>query len=433
MMTSPALASGPLSWQQESVVRSAATCGRECLWTAFEIPSDVSNDELISRLGRLVRREHSLRIVAVDPAGVGYADAIELPIRYARCSGPGGVPEFVARNKHVEFASGRPRWQLTIIDHRDPAGRPARSALAVFDFMIADMFSLALLRQELCTGVAPSAKRGAGRYREWVVRQRAEFDVDAVDAVSTARAFWDEHLGGASPSGSTPLPGVDDAAPDQVGGTVWLSVPVPMSAADLAAAARRAKATPYTLAVASVAATIATGTAEDDVTLRVINSGRVPDAAATFGRLATSTPIRLNRPGLAGFDVAVAEVRAAWRRVLPHQHTPWEYLRTVCAGRGVTEWEAAGQRQLVVNFFPAPADGLGAADFADKRADLRMTHVELLVVPLVSGGFMFRMMCDSGDLDVESVRRFLHVLADGFTAHVRTVLSEDGRVPEPRR
>ena len=414
-MTSPVLSRGPLSWQQESIVRSASSCGRESLWTSFDIPSGVSNDELLSRIDRLVRREHSVRIVAADRNGVSYADAIPLPIRYARCARPDEVPDFVARHKHAQFTEGEPKWQLTIIEHPDAAGRPARTALAVFDFLIADMFSLALLRRELCTGVGPSSDRGAGRYREWVLQQRAQFDVDAAGALSVAGEFWDGHLGGTSPSRWTPLPGVTDAAPGQVGGTVWLSVPVSVSAEDLRTAARRVGATPYALTVAAVAA----GADEEDITLRVINSGRTPRSAATFGWLATSTPIRLCRPGLREFDVAMAAVRTAWQRVLPHQHTPWEYLRTACAARGVTEWAAAGRRQLVVNFFPDPVGGLDAADFADKRADLRMTHVELLVVPLASGGFMFRMLCDSGDLNVESVRRFLHALADGFATHVR--------------
>ncbi|MFI6344085.1 hypothetical protein [Streptomyces sp. NPDC050560] len=419
-MTSAVADTGPLSWQQETLVRSVPTCGRESMWTAFRLPAEVSDDEMLRRLERLVLREASLRIVSADLTGVGYAGISPLPVRRVRCAAADEVPAYVAAHKSVPFDSGEPQWQLTVIEHPDGTGRPARTVLAVFDFLLVDMFSLALLRKELCTGVAPSRDRGAGMYREWVVRQRAEFDVDARDALAAARTFWDGHLGGASPSRRTPLPGVADAPPGQAGGTVWLSLPVPVSAAELRAAARRARATPYALTVASVVSTVAAGSV-DDITLRLISSGRTPRSAATFGRLATSTPIRLRSPGMGEFGVAMGAVRTAWQRVLPYQHTPWEYLRTACAARGVTEWEAAGQRQLVVNFFPDPVGGIDAADFADKRADLRMTHVELLVVPLESGGFMFRMLCDAGDLDVESVRRFLRALSDGFMAHVRAV------------
>ena len=425
----PSLRRGPLSWQQESFLQRAMPFGAGEINIDFPVPDEVSDAELLHRLQSMADRQSALRIVDHDRDSVIYQDPLNVSLIHHECGSPDEVRDFIARSRHQDYpvTRGRPRWHMTLMRHRDHDGRPARTAFALFDHFIADRYSAALIRRELSTGLPARHDSDADVYDRWVDQQRTEFD-PATDAGRTAGRFWRRHLDGTSPNRATPLPVFADQHPAQRRGIVWYSVHVPLPPGALHAACRAGRATPFVLTLASIAATTAEASQVDDITLRLITSGRTPRSSAVVGWLNTSIPVRLRHRELGSLSGALTAMRDTWRDVLPYQHTPWEYLtRTFFpAGAPPHTW-LSGPRQLLVNFFPDVVDGLTEADYADGANESFQQHdVALYIVPLTSGGFMFRMHGDAADLHPVRARRFLHTLRDRFVAHIDTL--GNGRV-----
>ncbi|WP_128378552.1 condensation domain-containing protein [Streptomyces cavernae] len=420
-MHSSTVIKGPLSWQQERALAREAQNGQgEAFVTTFAIPDTVTDDELGRRLIRMVDREPNLRAVDADAGGITYASSVDPPLRHEQCSEAQEIRTFISEQKHIRLERGKsPLWNLTVVRHQTVDGRPVRTAIAVFDHLIADMGSAALLRRELCTGAEGAPGKGAGQYHAWVAEQRREFDPTAD---TDARRFWLSHLGGTFPTHATPLPGIADAEPGQGSGSICLSGHVPVSSAALRAACHKNRATPFILVLGAVAATAAQSSGADEITLQAVTSGRTARSAETFGCLNSSMPIRLRHPDLGNFDSAVSVASAAWQQVLPYQHTPWDYLWEVAdVSDGAMRGWAACRRELIVNFMPAPVEGISEHDVADQRSDRIVEYLSFEIFPLASGGFMFRMAFDPSDMEVESVRDLLQRVKNSFTDRVQAL------------
>ncbi|MFI0421726.1 hypothetical protein [Spongiactinospora sp. 9N601] len=421
-MTTSSLTCGPLSLQQEAAQRNWH--GKDIISKSFDLPASISEEELHRRVRRMIERERGLRTVAYDREGVTYADRLAAPIYYVTCATPSQMDEASRAARRVEWAPNGPIWRLVVFRRTGAAPSAPRRALLVIDHMICDNVTVGLMVREILTGREPDAVRGGGRHDEWSRQQRLHFDPGDPEVRRRAREFWTAALGGTSPRRATPLPGVRDASPGVSRGAVALSVHVPVDAESAAAAAREAGATPFTLALASFAATLANGAGLDDLSFAITTPGRPPDFAAAYGWMATQVPLRVAGEGLREFGTALDAVRGAWSRILGRLHNPWEFVVAACADSGELDWDPCGRRQLVINYFAEPVAGITGEHYRDKHPEyLRgMRWIELQVVPLVSGGYLFRFLCDSDDVDRESVRDLLRRLADGYTDHVNTIL-----------
>ncbi|WP_255826814.1 condensation domain-containing protein [Amycolatopsis sp. GM8] len=412
------LTRGPLSIQQESALHEGH--GRDVIWKEFELQPSVSPDELRRRVDRMMDREPGLRAVAFDRDGVTYADHLTAPLSEVSCADDSDVRRCSRTARDAAWEPGGPLWRLVVFTRAD-AGP---SAVLVVDHLIADVLTVALMVREISTGVEPDPARGGGRYDEWVRRQRGEFDLGDPDFHAETRQFWNQVLAGAAPRRATGLPGVRDAVPGRGAGTVALSVHVPVDAAAALGAARKAGATPFTLAVASFAATIAAGTGVDDLSCAIVNHGRAPGFTATYGWLATSTPLRVTQDGMSDFGTALAAVCGGWKHILPRLHTPWQFVNAACAGNTDFDWGSYGRRQLIINYMTDPVAGITDEHYRDKYPEYPrdMPWIELQMIPLAAGGHLLRFLCNSDDVDPDSMRTLLRQLAEDYTRRVNTFL-----------
>ncbi|GAA1713225.1 hypothetical protein GCM10009745_71870 [Kribbella yunnanensis] len=420
-MTTSTMTRGTLSVQQETTQLNGH--GRDPIWQRFALPGSVSMEELRRRVERMTAREPGLRTVAVDRTGVTYADLVQAPIISVPSADPQDRDRLFRAALDDDWEAAGPLWRLVVFT---PTKGAPTEALLVIDHLIADVVTAALIAREIRTGQEPEASRGGGRFEEWARRQRSEFDPRNHDAAAEARSFWTEALGGTSPRRATALPAIRDAVPGSGANTVAVSIHVPIDPATIVSVARKARTTPFMLAMASFAATIAAATDTDDMSFAVVHHGRGPAHAAVYGWLATVAPVRIVQAGLSDLSTALTAVRKAWGRILGRLDTPWEYITGVCAGTGELDWGPVGHRQFLINYFTEPVAGITPEHYRDQHPEFPrgMRWLELQLIPLDSGGHMFRFLCNSDDLDPESVRELLQLLADGYTHHVDLIQGE---------
>ncbi|WP_327379040.1 condensation domain-containing protein (plasmid) [Streptomyces sp. NBC_01216] len=404
--------------------QKSTRAGSRALSTRFAIPEHMTDTDLHAALHRMAQREPNLRAMSISLDGVEYANTAPVPITHVECDGEQSVRDFIAQSGRAEFGTdGGPFWKIYVLHHRGEDGRSSRTACAVLDHLITDRASMALMRRELSASVVADPGKGAGRYRQWVVEQRERF-ADGAPRNSAAGQFWRSHLGDTSPKRPTPLEPFARRPRGRHSGKVWaISEHVPVSPHRLRAACRSARATPLVLHLASVAGTIAQASDTTDMTLRLQTAGRGPRSAEMFGFLANTVPIRLRHAALGSFDGAVAAARSAWGQILPHQDTPLGFLEKLfdpsdSSGTGAL----AGRGQLVVNCFPDTVEGITGVDYADRIIDFPQDFLHLFIVPLASGGFMFRLSCGEAELDIEDGRILLNQLKQQLVTNVRAVL-----------
>ncbi|MER5431219.1 condensation domain-containing protein [Streptomyces sp. NPDC002588] len=420
-MTGIALSRAPLSWQQESLLKRKLGSYRRPVETHFTIPDALTDDELLYRVRRLMQRETGLRVVDFDLEGVSVADRVVPVVRRTQCDGPQSLWEFITQSRSQKFVwdTGRPLWNLTIVNHQDENGRPSRTAQLLFDHLIADRAAAALARHELETGVEGNPGKGAGGYLDWVRRQHVEFSREQ-PRLGEASEFWNRYLDGVSPDCAAPLRVFNSPIAQPKGSeAILLSVRVPVTTDRLRAACRASRTTPAVFLLATVAALVADTSHIDDLIVHMYTSGRTPTSSDVLGWLSTLIPIRLHHPGLADFHTAVATARTAWLKALPFQHTPKPYFKALFPDAGSAEGSVvSGPRHLRVNLFRDASDNVSDADFADKREPVPTDTIGLWVAPLATGGFMFRMSGNTSDVDIELLRSFLEQLRDRFVGYI---------------
>ncbi|MFJ6076594.1 condensation domain-containing protein [Streptomyces sp. NPDC093065] len=416
-----------LSWQQESLLthlqqvmleKKVNRPGSVIVSTTFDVPDHVTDTDLHTILHRITEREPSLRATSINMDGVEYAHTISAPVTHTECDDEQSARDFIARSKRIEFdTDGTLHWNIQILHYQGEDGNDHRTALAVFDHLITDRVSMALMVQELCTGREANPLKGAGKYRDWVSEQRAKF-TDITQANSESQRFWYQHFGDTSPERAIPLAPFVTRPRDQHSEKGWIiSEHVPVSSPRLTLACKCARATPLVLHLASVTSTLAEVSDTTDLTLRLQTAGRGPGSAEVSGFLTNTIPLRLQHAALGSFDGALAAARHSWRQILPRQDTPLGFLEKLFTGNSGTG-RLAGRGQMVLNCFPDMVQGISESDYADQLTEAPQDFLELFIIPVATGGFMFRLICGAAELDIEDGRMFLRHLKEAFISNV---------------
>ncbi|MGH8879884.1 MAG: hypothetical protein ACRD0P_21455, partial [Stackebrandtia sp.] len=322
------------------------------LGTLFSLPEDVGIDLLRHRLTAMVRREESLRTTDLSH-GEGqatYAAEVEPPLSRHAVGSLAELETFGAEMFRRRMAKpGRPWWELAVIDHPGPAGKPARSVCAVFDHLIFDARSTQLVHDELTGQDGAAAGRQGRPWREWVTAQRQQFPADAVAQPAAAGEFWRRHLDGTAPDRATILPFWTPGP--QSGAIQVLHQDLPVSFGMLRTAAGRLKSSPFLLFLAGLSAAVNTIGGVTDATYRVVTLGRQARFLDTLGLFSDTVPVRVRHPELGDLSHALAAATTAWLDALEFQTTPWDYILAVCSGSN-TPSIAQPEPQIMINWRP---------------------------------------------------------------------------------
>jgi len=318
--------------------------------TLFELPDEMTTDQVRDRLCELVRRDDVLRVTELSFADGGYAtysDAVDLPFSIQRAGSPEEVREITSQMsfRTFELGEGRPLWEAAVISHPGPSGRPTRSMCASFAHLISDARSLLVFRDGL-TGAADLAPRP---FRDWVTIQREMFPMTANGTQTAAGEFWRRYLDGTPPDRGTVLP---FWRPGQLSGTSFLiHTELPVTKAMLRAGAGQRRSSPFLLFLAAVTAAIGDAASVNDITYRVNINGRIPDFIDTLGLFSDIGPVRVNGSSLSDPAAALEAATSGWLESLEFQTTPWEYVLEVCppAAPPATGYPAP---QVLLNFIP---------------------------------------------------------------------------------
>jgi hypothetical protein len=411
-MSPDAAARLDLSWNQLSVLRHETERDQRSPNSATVFRLDGQRyQELTRRLSQLVSQQDSLRVVGLsgrDGGSVTYADHLAPPVRSVTAGSVEEARSVAAQMVARSFSrDGGPLWELCIIEHPDPDGRPYRTACAVFDRLITDGRSLFVFQQAL---LADGGSRAAqsGRFRDWVTWQRRRFPVDQTAAATPEREFWLSYLDGTPPERPIQLPFWSDGPLSGVAEIIHQKLPA--DAATLAAAARRLRVTPFSIFLGAVASAISAGSGADDITLLVHVTGRRPGYLDTLGPFGETLPLRLCHPALADERAALAAARDAWISTLPFQATPWDYIRAVCANPDAPAG-SYGPPQVMVNFVPwapAPLDW----QFYETQTQVRMSMSTLHLSAAVRADSSYHLSClfDPSRYTATGVRELLDLI-----------------------
>ncbi|MFJ6076504.1 condensation domain-containing protein [Streptomyces sp. NPDC093065] len=409
---------GPLSWQQESMMGSGGA-PNEIFEISLEIPSSVTEAELIQRVRRLVQREPALRIIGFDHDGVVYDEEMQPPIEFGSDDFIENLDAPLVRNSGEEI--NLPMWHLAVSDREDSTGGH-RKAIARFNHFIVDRDSANLIRGELETGIEADPRRGAGSYRDWVVKQRRDFDPSARN--TDTRRFWTNYLDADWYTRRAPVSFCAASYPVTGHAAIRLSKHVAISRESVQSACMSLKSTPLAILIAAIVATVSNDSGENDITLQIITSGRNIHSTSAIGWLSNYVPIRISGENLQDFPNALSASKKALQAIVRFQDTPAAYLDKMYtetfAPSGVTK-----ERQIVVNLFSEIVSGLSPEDFSDQRfvmsdSDFTMsgTDVGLLVAPMAEGGYIFRLDGASSDPTGTEERKFLQSLTRRFTEEI---------------
>lgn len=430
MMTT---ARGPVSWQQMARLQDeAAHGGYDSIWNMFEIPPQLQADQVLSRLAGIISRERALRIVESGRRGtqdgwVRYLDAIEPPVAQLACTSRADAVE-TARQLAIErfMRDGQPAWRFGLLSYPADCGRTALLGCVALDHFVSDGRSMHLLQLELAgLGETGTGKRH-GNYREWVSGQRSRFPFYETRTDTAAQRFWRSHLDGTSADRQTVLPFStipEPAAPAQIRS---LNFGQPLSIESIRREAARRGVTPFLLVLAAVTATVAQTSSADDITLRLISSGRVHRYLDNQGWFADSLPIRLCDARLTDFDRALAAVHQRWSQMLQFHDTPLGYIRAACAPIRPPVDEQPERRQLVVNFVPHEIGGMYPESVEENTADGDIDGLHLILLADQAGRCRLGAMFSPAHFATAGVRSFV---ADLTARLVAVTSSSEPDVP----
>jgi hypothetical protein len=419
-----------LSWRQLSVLRHEFERDARSpnSATVFGLPG-LQSEELMTRLSELVSQQDSLRVTGLsgrDGGSVTYAGHLAPAVRNVTADSVGEARSVAARLVARPFArDSGPLWELCIIEHPDPDGRPYRTACAVFDQLITDGRSLFVFQQAL---LADGGRRAAqsGCFRDWVRWQRRRFSVDRAAAAIPEREFWLRYLDGTPPERPVRLPFWSDGPLSGVAEIIRQELPA--DTATLAAVARRLRVTPFSLFLAAVASAISSVSGADDITLIVHVTGRRPGYLDTLGPFGEALPIRLRHAALADRRAALAAARDAWISTLPFQATPWDYIRTVCTNANAPSADAPSADapsadalsadgpsgsgpHVVVNFVPwaaAPLDW--QFHETQNRVRMSMSTLQISAAVRADSSYILGGLFDPGRYKAAGVRELLDLI-----------------------
>lgn len=407
---------GGLSWRQAGRLRRDAARGERVPngGILFPLPEELTAGELRDRLSTIAGREDVLNIVSIADAGeesVLYADTIEVPISTKRANSVDDMERLASEMSNHAFARHEgPLWELAVIEHPDETGQPVRTASAVFDHLVTDGRSLRLFRDEvLGAGHSPEEQ---GRYRDWVRYQQEQFPLTNTAANTAAREFWLRRLDGAEADRPTPLPFCADPSAPLSGVVQTLYRNLPVSTADLQAAARRWRSAPSLVFVASLASAVSSVSAVNDVTLKVMTHGRKPGFLDTLGWFSDGVPLRVRSPQLADPGAALAAATAEWQATLEFHATPWDYAVAISAGVDADETTRGSRQraQVDLNFVHGDYDWVSSSQQGDATSPGLRGGLTIEVFAADDGDCLLECEFDAARFAPDGVRAFLEVV-----------------------
>jgi amino acid adenylation domain-containing protein len=209
--------------------------------------------------------------------------------------------------------------------------------LFVVHHIVADGWSLPLLLGELGefyragrTGTPCRLPILPIQYADWAVWQRESATGDGASP-----AYWRDQLAGAGPV-ELPTDRPRPAIPRSRGAELPVQIP-PAIAAAVRQVATRARATPFMVLLAALAATLSRWCRQDDLIIGTPASGRtVREAEGLVGYFINTLPLRIDLSGDPTFGGLLDRVRSLCLGAYAHQDLPYERMV-----------ELAGRRQLV--------------------------------------------------------------------------------------
>jgi hypothetical protein len=407
---------GPLSWMQEFVLERELTRGAYLpVWTVFEVPADITDDELASRLGAVVASQDMLRAADFTPGDAGQVYCqpdIKLPLRHLECADLSELRSVLAGNDQTFTRDGGPLWQLTVCH----LGDGHRFAYLVLDHLIADALSMQGIADVLTGALALDTMRQGGSYWDWVHWQRAEFPREDNRRIAPSRDFWLRHLDGTMPDRPAPLPFAASDADARPGQVTTLTTDLPVSSEELRAGAGRLHATPFLVVFAGVVSWVARKADCYDTTVRVLDSGRRRPYNHTVGCLADAFPMRICDKSADDPARSLDVGRRILGEIMPAKGlTPWHYLRRVCA----SDERGASRGQLMISVQPGGPNVL--ADEPGERVS--PGHVDELQVVLTQnarGSCRLAVSLSNEDFSTAGGRELVESLSGLLTRAVRT-------------
>jgi hypothetical protein len=436
MREGAAMQNGPLSWQQEGLLRLERNGkGYPSVWKAYEIPEFVTDEELMVRIQSMVDGEDALHIIdltADDGGHAYYRDKFDIPVRHKSCSSFEEV-RYIATSGGRSFDRGRePLWEITIYHLIDVNRRPVRYAHCVFDHMIGDGYAMRLVQERLTTAERP-VERPADLYRKWVEWQSQKFPrLDSVPS-KAASNFWLRHLDGTMPDRVTPLPfkGKGDASS---GLMTMMAVDLPITFNALRITAGRLRATPFLLLLSSVVSQIAQVNSVRDLTLRIATSGRFRPYLQTLGWFASAFPMRICDPPLDDPQRILDVTREILGHIIPTASlAPWGYIKRICAlnNQGVTEGDQRGQ--LMIHGSPHTTEDIFAGEQGERTTQGDVDKLHLYLSRNAQGYCRLVIVMSRQDFLIAEVRDFVESIASQLSRTVQGRVMASALLPETRR
>lgn len=407
---------GALSWQQSGRLRRDSLRGERVPnpTTALSLHPAVTLEEVRKQAAELIDREDVLRIVEVsggDGGYVEYADSLDPPIAQIQVSSREALQETIARMTFHRFPrAGGPLWDMALVEHPDPAGRPARTLCATFDHLISDGRSMHLFRSQIgSTRSNPLGRRGT--YPRWVTWQRDQFPEDA--GVETAAAsFWRGYLDGVRADTAPALPFCTSPAGPLTGSVRTLFMDLGATKAMLQSAAARLKVSPFILILATTAVTVARMAGVGDVSFRVNTTGRPAEFVNTLGWFASCIPVRIRDDDLSDPARALSASRSSWLRTLAFQATPWDYITAIC---GQDDSVLTGRPPFMdVNFIPEEVIEIPPSSGGEMTHAGELGTLQLNVGAVGEDRYLLGCQFDPGRFDTQGARAFLGSLVDAL-------------------
>lgn len=307
----------------------------------------VGADAIEDALSRLVARHESLRTVFPTHAGWPYQSIaarcdVHLPVTDLR-----GLPpqerERTARCT-VDAESARPfdvakeplfRARLLVLDDE------TTELCVVFDHLIVDATSIAILESELDELLAPRPAGGRPAlahhdidYADFAVWQRAWL---TDERIRDHEQFWIGRLRGIAPNPPAPYaaePGRVPTPVDLVAEPAVRAFVLPDDA--VRELRRRTRSAPFVLAAAAVAALVGRSTRAPDALILTSVSGRDrPEIDPVVGLFGGSSVLRVVLDDDPPFEVVLRRARAAMLGAMEHQHVPLARVAPALRAAGI--------------------------------------------------------------------------------------------------
>jgi amino acid adenylation domain-containing protein len=219
--------------------------------------------------------------------------------------------------------------------------------LFVAHHIVADGWSLALLLKELGefyraghTGTPCRLPELPIQYADWAVWQRESATDDR-----PSLAYWRDQLAGAAPM-ELPTDRPRPAVPRSRGGELPIQIP-PALAVAVRRLAAQARATPFMVLLAALAAAWSRWCREDDLVIGTPASGRtVREAEPLVGYFINTLPLRVDLRGDPTFRGLLDRVRAVCLGGYAHQDLPYERMVELADRRQLVTTMLAMREQL---------------------------------------------------------------------------------------